>query len=155
MDLQVFPIPIPPPTSLSTDSSGSSQCTRPEHLSHASSLGWWTWCSYILSLEKTHQSFFLLFHPNQNLLLLFAIILCLVAQSCYFAAPWTVVRQASLSMGFYRQEYCNGLPFPPPAITLQCAYFHPTTLNILLQVFTCLSCFSSCQNSGENLEFAV
>ena len=110
MDL-VFPLPIPPPTSLSINSSGSSQCMRPEHLSHASSLGWWTWCSYILSLEKTHQSFFLLFHPNQNLLLLFAIILCLVAQSCYFAAPWTAVRQASLSVGFYRQEYCNGLPF--------------------------------------------
>ena len=23
-------------------------------------------------------------------------------------------RQAPLSMGFYRQEYWNGLPFPPP-----------------------------------------
>ena len=23
-------------------------------------------------------------------------------------------RQASLSMGFSRQEYCRGLPFPPP-----------------------------------------
>ena len=31
------------------------------------------------------------------------------------AAPWTVARQASLSMGFSRQEYCSGLlPFPPP-----------------------------------------
>ena len=28
--------------------------------------------------------------------------------------PWTVVRQASPSMGFFRQEYWNGLPFPPP-----------------------------------------
>ena len=27
---------------------------------------------------------------------------------------WTVAQQASLSMGFPRQEYWNGLPFPPP-----------------------------------------
>ena len=26
--------------------------------------------------------------------------------------PWTVARQASLSMRFYRQEYWIGLPFP-------------------------------------------
>ena len=29
-----------------------------------------------------------------------------------FASPWTVARQASLSMGFSRQEYWSGLPFP-------------------------------------------
>ena len=31
-----------------------------------------------------------------------------------FAIPWTVVYQASLSMGFFRQEYWSGLPFPSP-----------------------------------------
>ena len=31
-----------------------------------------------------------------------------------FATPWTVARQVLLSMGFPRQEYWNGLPFPPP-----------------------------------------
>ena len=31
-----------------------------------------------------------------------------------FAIPWTVVYQASLSMGFSRQEYWSGLPFPFP-----------------------------------------
>ena len=31
-----------------------------------------------------------------------------------FATPWTVARQAPLSMGFSRQEYWNGLPFPSP-----------------------------------------
>ena len=35
-------------------------------------------------------------------------------QSCLFATPWTVARQAPLSMGFSRQEYWSGLPFPPP-----------------------------------------
>ena len=29
-----------------------------------------------------------------------------------FATPWTVARQAPLSMGFSRQEYWSGLPFP-------------------------------------------
>ena len=28
--------------------------------------------------------------------------------------PWTVVRQASLSMGFSGQEYWSGLAFPSP-----------------------------------------
>ena len=28
-----------------------------------------------------------------------------------FATPWTIARQASLSLGFPRQEYWNGLPF--------------------------------------------
>ena len=31
-----------------------------------------------------------------------------------FATPWTVARQAPLSMGCFRQEYCSGLPFPSP-----------------------------------------
>ena len=31
-----------------------------------------------------------------------------------FATPWTVARQAPLSMGFSRQEYCSGWPCPPP-----------------------------------------
>ena len=31
-----------------------------------------------------------------------------------FASPWIVARQAPLSMGFSRQEYGGGLPFPPP-----------------------------------------
>ena len=36
-------------------------------------------------------------------------------QSCpIFATPWTVAHQAPLSMGFSRQEYWSGLPFPPP-----------------------------------------
>ena len=28
--------------------------------------------------------------------------------------PWTVAHQASMSMGFSRQEYWSGLPFPSP-----------------------------------------
>ena len=31
-----------------------------------------------------------------------------------FATPWIVAHQALLAMGFLRQEYGSGLPFPPP-----------------------------------------
>ena len=31
-----------------------------------------------------------------------------------FETPWTVAPQAPLSMGFSRQEYWSGLPFPSP-----------------------------------------
>ena len=37
----------------------------------------------------------------------------LVTKSCpTLATPWTIACQASLSMGFSRQEYWSGLPFP-------------------------------------------
>ena len=35
-------------------------------------------------------------------------------QLCPFATPWTVARQAPLSMEFSRQEYWSALPFPSP-----------------------------------------
>ena len=31
-----------------------------------------------------------------------------------FVMPWTIARQAPLSIGFSRQEYWSGLPFPSP-----------------------------------------
>ena len=39
---------------------------------------------------------------------------CLFAKSCSFDTPWTVARQAPLLVGFPRQEYWSGLPFPYP-----------------------------------------
>ena len=39
----------------------------------------------------------------------------LVAKSCLtLVIPWTVACQVPLSMGFSRQEYWSGLPFPFP-----------------------------------------
>ena len=39
----------------------------------------------------------------------------LVARSCpTLATPWTVAHQVPLSVGFSRQEYWNGFPFPSP-----------------------------------------
>ena len=40
---------------------------------------------------------------------------CLInIMSDSFANPWTAAYQAPLSMGFSRQEYWSGLPFPSP-----------------------------------------
>ena len=43
------------------------------------------------------------------------IMMCVCPKSCLtLLTPWTVARQAPLSMGFSRQEYWSGLPHPPP-----------------------------------------
>ena len=44
--------------------------------------------------------------------------------------PWTVARQALLSMGFPRQEYCSGLPFPSPG-DLPGSGLNPHSLRLL------------------------
>ena len=36
------------------------------------------------------------------------------------ATPWTAAHQAPLSMGFSRQEYWSGVPFPSPLSLLMC-----------------------------------
>ena len=36
--------------------------------------------------------------------------------------PWTVAHQAPLSMGFPRQEYWSGLPFPTPGLPFPTPY---------------------------------
>ena len=40
------------------------------------------------------------------------------------ATPWTVARQVPLSMGFPRQEYWSGLPFPFPGDLLDPYLLH-------------------------------
>ena len=39
---------------------------------------------------------------------------CMLSCVQLFATPWTIACQAPLSMGYSRQEYWSGLPFPPP-----------------------------------------
>ena len=46
-----------------------------------------------------------------------------VAQLCLFATPWTVAYQDPQSMGFSRQEYWSGLPFPSPMIVYKTRQF--------------------------------
>ena len=40
--------------------------------------------------------------------------ICVLSRVPLFSSHWTVARQAPLSMGFPRQGYWSGLPFPSP-----------------------------------------
>ena len=44
-----------------------------------------------------------------------------------FEIPWTIALQSPLSVGFFRQEYCIGLPFPSP-VDLPELGIEPTSL---------------------------
>ena len=52
------------------------------------------------------------------MLSLVIVVVTIVVQSLsrvrHFVTPWTVAHQAPLSMGFPRQDYWSGLPFPAP-----------------------------------------
>ena len=52
--------------------------------------------------------------PWDDLLLLLLLLLGRFSRVRLCATPWTVARQAPPSMGFSRQEYWSGLPFPSP-----------------------------------------
>ena len=59
----------------------------------------WSWMTgvWILALPPAHAS-----------------VLSRSVVSYFLWLFWTVAHQVPLSMGFFRQEYCRGLPFPPP-----------------------------------------
>ena len=48
-----------------------------------------------------------------SILMRYACVLSFFIHVQLFATPWTAAHQASLSMGFSRQEYWSGLTFPP------------------------------------------
>ena len=49
-----------------------------------------------------------------------------------FETPWTVARQAPLSMGFSRQGYWSGLPVLPPEFLIQGRFLHWQADSLLL-----------------------
>ena len=52
---------------------------------------------------------------NKNkYMLLLLLLLSHFSRVLPFATPWTIAYQAPQSMGFSRQEYWSGLPFPSP-----------------------------------------
>ena len=69
----------------------------------------WNSASFSVSLQNTRflDLFFKLLYAYS-----FACVLSCFSPVC--ATPWTVAHQASLSMGFSRQEYWSGLSCPPP-----------------------------------------
>ena len=62
-----------------------------------------------------HLSFclsFISFSENQNFFFFNEV--KSLSRAGLFATLWSIAHQAPLSMGFSRQEYWNGLPFPSP-----------------------------------------
>ena len=51
---------------------------------------------------------------KQELISILNILVKSLSRVRLFATPWTVAYQAPPSMGFSRQEYWSGLPFPSP-----------------------------------------
>ena len=51
-------------------------------------------------------------------LLFLLVVVYLLSSVNSFVTPWTVACQAPLSMGFPKQEFWSGLPFPSPGIFL-------------------------------------
>ena len=49
-----------------------------------------------------------------NLYMLLLLLLSHFSRVQRCATPWTAAHQASLSLGFSRQEHWSGLPFPSP-----------------------------------------
>ena len=61
-----------------------------------------------------------------------------------FATPWDVACQAPLSMGFPRQEYWSGLPFPPPGDLLDPG-IQPASPSLAGRFFTTKPSGKSCR----------
>ena len=53
-------------------------------------------------------------HLGLMMILVFILHVCMLSHSVLSETPWTVIHQASWSMGASRQEYWSGLPCPPP-----------------------------------------
>ena len=60
----------------------------------------------------------------------FAFMLSSFSRVQFFATQWIVALQAPLSMGFFRQEYWDGLPCPPPG-DLPDPRIEPVSLSLL------------------------
>ena len=141
MDLHVFPIPIPPPTSLSTRflwvfpvhqdqalvsriQPGLVICFTLDNI-HVSMLfsrnipRWATLKKSFLppgcKALRRHKPWYLKCRPGfssySHLWKSKSVSRSVLPDS---ATPWTVARQAPLFVGFSRQEYWSGLPFPLP-----------------------------------------
>ena len=84
--------------------------------------------------------------------------------------PWTIALQHPLSMGFPRQEYWSGLPFPSPGDlpdpgieprsphcgqTLYLLSHHIKNINEILRFSTCTEYFYSVINSNSDVYFTL
>ena len=74
-----------------------------------------------------------------------------------FVTPWTVAHQAPLSIGFSRQEYQSGLPFPPPG-DLPNPGIKPRSLispALVGGFFTTSATWEACLDNLQNLSWQI
>ena len=64
--------------------------------------------------RECNNVFMLSFYIEGSILLMLICLLFVPFKIMNFVTPWAVPCQASLSMGFPRQEYLSGLPLPSP-----------------------------------------
>ena len=64
---------------------------------------------------------------------------CMLSPFQLFATPWTAACQSPLSMAFSRQEYWNGMPFPPLGYLTQGSNLHRLCLLHCRQILYHLS----------------
>ena len=80
-------------------------------------ISWSSEHGYLKRRDSLFQFFWLLFcplFPNINLYQNPVLCAQMLSHIRLFATPWTVAHQAPLSMGFSRQKYWSGVPFPLP-----------------------------------------
>jgi len=82
---------------------------------------WWIVSSrllaYLVVFDRMPELRFYLFWCHIFFILInILLVVIVVAKLCLisFVNPWTVAHLGPLSIGFPRQEYCRGLPFPSP-----------------------------------------
>ena len=107
-------------------------------------------------------------YPHHHSSLLFSLLLLLLLSrfSCVrlCATPWTAAHQAPPSLGFSRQEYWSGLPFPsliqlithlqlkPPTFhTVPQWYFQSNNIIMLLSSHNAWTCFYHVKNKSPNI----
>ena len=79
----------------------------------------------------------------------------LVAKLCpTLATPWNVACQAPLSMGFSRQEYWSGLPFPSPIMKVNYYYYSPN-MPSLEELGCCLTALLSLPKASSGVCLSV
>ena len=83
-------------------------------------LKWWCWRRLLRvpwTARRSNQSILKEIKPEyslEGLMLKVKVKVKSLSRVRLFATPWTVAHQAPPSMGFSRQEYWSGLPFPSP-----------------------------------------
>ena len=112
MDLHVFPILIPLQPPSPSHPSGSSQCTSPKHLSHASNLGLRTvshWILYVFQYYSLRSSTLAFSHRVQKSILYIYVsfpVLHIGFSLPSFKIPYTCISILYCSLSFWLTSLC-------------------------------------------------